>query len=176
MSEQSTPRGTGDGAPEPEPIRWFGTTWVDRKADYRVRRVAVSLGALVAVVAGALLLRFAVSGVQLSDAGALVDALLIGAVALCSAMAAIRSWKIFTEGRRSLTGWMAEDKSLGAVWLIGFVGALAAYFFRSLVEAPGEGVARAAYDQAVAVHQRRRAARGGNDNGSGRPGRKKRRG
>jgi len=172
VSEQSTPRSTPAGAPEPEPIRWFGTTWVDRRADYWVRRVLVALGALVAAAAGAFLLRLGVSGVQLSDAGGLVDGLLIGAIALCSGMAAIRSWKILTEGRQSLTGWMAEDKSLGAVWLIGFVGALAAYFFRSLVEAPGEGLKRAVYDQATATWERRRATR----NGNGRPGPKKRRG
>jgi hypothetical protein len=54
---------------------------------------------------------------------------------------------------------MAEDRSLGAVWLIGSVGALLAYFLRSLVEAPGEGVKRAVYDQARMQYERRRAAK-----------------
>lgn len=130
----------------PEPIRFFGTSWVARGTDYWLRRVAVSLGAMLTVVAGALVLRFAVSGVQLSKSGGFVNGLLLAAIAICSCLAALRNWKIFAEGRDSLEGWMAEDKSLGAVWLIGCVGAVAAYFFRSLVEAPGEGVKRAAWN------------------------------
>ncbi|GAA1069131.1 membrane protein [Kitasatospora arboriphila] len=145
---QRTPGRKPAPGPEPEPIRFFGTTWVDHGGGYWLRRVLVSLGALVCTAAAALVLRFAVAGVTLSDAGRLVDVLLIGAVAICSCLAAIRTWKSLTEGRHTLDGWMAEDRSLGAVWLIGGVGALAAYFFRSLVEAPGEAVHRAAYEKA----------------------------
>ncbi|WP_405012751.1 hypothetical protein [Kitasatospora sp. NBC_01539] len=148
MNEQRSPRKQPPGGPGPEPIRFFGTTWVDHGGGYWLRRVLVSLGALICTAAGALLLRFAVAGVALSDAGRLVDVLLIGAVAICTCLAGIRTWKSLTEGRASLDGWMAEDRSLGAVWLIGGVGALAAYFFRSLVEAPGEAVHRAAYERA----------------------------
>ncbi len=54
---------------------------------------------------------------------------------------------------------MAEDRSLGAVWIIGGVGALLAYFARSLVEAPGEAVRRARYAEAVDRHERRRTGR-----------------
>ncbi|MEV4556717.1 hypothetical protein AB0K51_06935 [Kitasatospora sp. NPDC049285] len=145
-------------APAPEPIRFFGTTWVDRGAAYWLRRVLVSLGALAATLTGALLLRLSVSGVRLSDARA-VTLLLILALGVCTALAAMRTWKILTEGRGALSGWMAEEKSLGGVWLVGFTGALAAYFCRSLVEAPGEGLKRAVYDQESAVWHRRRAAR-----------------
>ncbi|MFG2822564.1 hypothetical protein ACGFX4_24405 [Kitasatospora sp. NPDC048365] len=164
VDEQSTPKTDRDGAPAPEPIRWFGTSWVEHGTDYWLRRVAVALGALIATVAGAFLLRFAVQGVQMSDAGSLVDALLIGGIAVCSAMAGLRNWKILTEGRQSLSGWTA-DRSLGAVWAIGFVGALAAYFLRSLVEAPGEGLQRAVHDQATATWERRRSARNGRSGG-----------
>jgi hypothetical protein len=145
----------------PAPIRFFGTTWVDRGGAYWLRRVAVSLGALVTVVAGAFVLRFAVAGVQLSKSGGFVNYLLIVAIALCSVLAGLRMWKLLAEGRDSLTGWMAEDKSLGAVWLIGCVGAAAAYFVRSLVEAPGEGVQRAAWERTTARAAKRRASRTG---------------
>ncbi|MCX4748302.1 hypothetical protein OG455_22770 [Kitasatospora sp. NBC_01287] len=147
--------------PAPEPIRFFGTTWVDRGAAYRLRRVAVSLGALATTAAGALVLRFAVSGVQLSKAGGLVNWLLVAAIAICSCLAALRTWKLLAEGRDALEGWMAEDKSLGAVWLIGCVGSAAAYFVRSLVEAPGEAVQRAAWERAAARHEKRGASRAG---------------
>ncbi|MGW4893024.1 hypothetical protein ACWEQL_12295 [Kitasatospora sp. NPDC004240] len=169
MSEHPTPAPASSaspapgpsGAPEPEPIRWFGTSWVERGGDYRLRRVLVPVGALLATAAGAFLLRLAVGGVQLSEAGGFVDGLLIAAVAICSCLAGLRTWKVFTEGKEQLTGWMAEDKSLGAVWLIGGVGALFAYFLRSLTEAPGESLKRAAYDRALARHGRRRTGRGG---------------
>ncbi|MGF1429669.1 hypothetical protein [Kitasatospora sp. LaBMicrA B282] len=155
--------------PAPEPIRFFGTTWVDRGGAYWLRRAAVSLGAFLTVVAGGFVLQFAVGGVQMSKAGGLVNVLLLGAIAICSCLAALRTWKILAEGRDSLEGWMAEDKSLGAVWLIGCVGAAAAYFFRSLTEAPGEGVRRAALERATVRHAKREATR------AGRPGKRKKR-
>ncbi|WP_441245484.1 hypothetical protein [Kitasatospora sp. McL0602] len=160
MIEQSAPRSRPAGAPEPEPIRWFGTSWVERGTDYRLRRVVVPIGALVAAAAVAVVLRFGVGGVKISEAGGFVYGLLVAAIAVCSCLAALRMWKLLTEGRDNLTGWMAEDKSLGAVWAIGCVGALLAYFVRSLVEAPGEAVKRASYDQATASYERREAKRG----------------
>jgi hypothetical protein len=149
------------GAPEPEAIRWFGTSWVDRGTGYRLRRVIVPVGALACAVAGALLLRFAVAGVGMSNAGGFVNGLLIAAIAICSCLAALRMWKSLSEGRDALTGWMAEDKSLGAVWMIGSVGAVIAYFVRSLTEAPGEAVLRARHEQALQRYEHRRSARPG---------------
>ncbi|PYC87852.1 hypothetical protein C7C46_02085 [Streptomyces tateyamensis] len=145
----------------PEPVRFFGTTWVTRGGAYWLRRVAVSLGALATTVAGAFVLRFAVGGVRLSKSGGFVDALLVLAIAVCSFLAAVRTWKQLAEGRDSLSGWMAEDRSLGAVWLIGCVGSAAAYFCRSLVEAPGEAVRRAAWERETARAAQRKAARAG---------------
>ncbi|MFG2695083.1 hypothetical protein [Kitasatospora sp. NPDC048407] len=155
-------RTTTEDAPAPEPIRFFGTTWVDRGAAYWLRRVLVPLGALAATAAGALLLRLGVSGVRISGAAPLT-VLLTLAIGICTALAGLRTWKILTEGRESLTGWMAEDKSLAGVWLAGFTGSLAVYFLRSLVEAPGEGLRRAVHDQQTATWQRRRAARAERD-------------
>ncbi|MFE0461049.1 hypothetical protein ACFW1A_17555 [Kitasatospora sp. NPDC058965] len=155
-------------APAPAPIRFFGTSWVTRSGDYWLRRAAVSLGALATTVAGALVLRFAVGGVQLSKSGGFVNGLLVLAIGLCSFLAAVRTWKQLAEGREALTGWMAEDRSLGAVWLIGCVGSAAAYFCRSLVEAPGESVRRAAWERETARSAQRKAAR------TGRPDRRKR--
>ncbi|WP_224281185.1 EamA/RhaT family transporter [Streptomyces sp. LS1784] len=162
MSEQppiSAPASAG--TPEPEPIRFFGTTWLNRDNGYWLRRVGVSAGALAATAAAVLVLRFGVEGVALSDSGGFVNGLLTAAIVVCSMMAVRRTWKVLTEGKDRLTGWMAEDTSLGAVWLIGGAGSLAAYFVRSLVEAPGEGVKRAAYQRAVEQHGKRRAGRSG---------------
>ncbi|MEV7023212.1 EamA/RhaT family transporter [Kitasatospora sp. NPDC093558] len=175
MSEQpptpaQDPAGTPDpAAPRPEPIRWFGTSWVHRDHGYWARRVAVSAGSLVTAAAAAFVLRLAVEGVALSAQGGFLNTLLVLAVAVCSLLAALRTWKVFAEGRDGLTGWMAEDRSLGAVWMIGGVGSLLAYFLRSLTEAPGEGVLRARYERAVEQYEKRRAGRGG------RPGGKRRR-
>ncbi|MFJ9607890.1 hypothetical protein ACIRS1_16270 [Kitasatospora sp. NPDC101176] len=162
------------GAPEPDPIRWFGTSWVERDNGYWLRRVAVSAGALVAAAAGAFALRLGVEGVALSDGGGFLNGLLTAAIAICSLMAALRTWKVLTEGKDRLTGWMTEDRSLGAVWLIGGVGSLLAYFVRSLTEAPGEAVNRAAHERALAQYGKRRADRSGRP-GAGAPGRGKRR-
>ncbi|GHF47148.1 hypothetical protein GCM10018790_25860 [Kitasatospora xanthocidica] len=153
------------GAPEPQPIRWFGTSWLNRDGGYWPRRVAVAVGSLAATAAVVLLLRFGVEGIALSENGTFVNGLLTAAIAVCSMMSVRRTWKLLTEGRDQLTGWMAEDKSLGAVWLIGSAGALAAYFARSLVEAPGEAVRRASYERAVAQYEKRQAGRGGRPDG-----------
>ncbi|MEV7182891.1 EamA/RhaT family transporter [Kitasatospora sp. NPDC093102] len=170
MSEQPPiPAPAPAGTPEPEPIRFFGTSWLNRDNGYWLRRVAVSVGALAATAAAVLVLRFGVEGVALSDSGGFVNGLLTAAIVVCSMMAVRRTWKVLTEGKDQLTGWMAEDTSLGAVWLIGGAGSLAAYFARSLVEAPGEGVKRAAYQRAVEQHGKLRAGR------SGRPGAKRKR-
>ncbi|GAA1386170.1 membrane protein [Kitasatospora putterlickiae] len=162
------------GAPEPEPIRWFGTSWVERDGGYRLRRVLVPVGALLAAAAAALLLRFAVDGIRIAGNGGFLNGLLVAAVAICSLLAALRTWKLLTEGKESLTGWMAEDRSLGVVWVIGGVGALLAYFVRSLREAPGEAVRRAHHERELDRYERRQAGRSGRP-GARTPGRAKRR-
>ena len=148
MSDESAP-------PQPEPIRFFGTSWVARDRGYWPRRIAVSAGALAATVAGALLMRLGVQGVFSSGSGSLVNTLLVGAVLVCTAVAAVRAWNLFGGGRDALTGWMAEDRSTGPMLAIGFVGALAVYFLRSLAEAPGETEKRARHQRALADRARR---------------------
>lgn len=143
-------------APQPEPIRFFGTGWVTHDAAYWLRRVGVSLGALLASGAGAVLMRLGVQGVFVSAAGSLVNTLLVVAVAICTCVAAIRTWALLSKGRASLSGWMADEKSVGPMLLIGFVGMLVAYFLRSLIEAPGEAEKRSRYELALAAHARRR--------------------
>ena len=153
MPDTTAPQRTtrpGGSAPAPEPIRFFGTGWVTHDAGYWLRRVAVSTGALLATCAGGLLMRLGVQGVLVSRSGSLVNLLLVAAVAVCTAVAAVRAWNLFSKGRASLTGWMAEERSTGPMLAIGFVGALAGYFARSLIEAPGEAEKRARYDRATA--------------------------
>ncbi|WP_055585029.1 hypothetical protein [Peterkaempfera griseoplana] len=134
-------------APAPEPVRFFGTTWVDRGAAYRLRRVAFTVGALLALVVGAVLMWLAVTA--LGDSQGLVGALLVVAVLGCSVMAGLRTWRTLVVGRSGLTGWMADDRALTPIMAVGFVGTLAAYAVRSLVEAPGEGLARSRHQAAL---------------------------
>ena len=151
MSDQSAP--PQPESIQPESIRFFGTSWVARDRGYWPRRVAVSAGALAATVAGALLMRLGVQGVFSSGSGSLVNTLLVGAVLVCTAVAAVRAWSLFGGGREA--AWMAEDRSTGPMLAIGFVGALAVYFLRSLAEAPGEAEKRARHQRALADRARR---------------------
>ncbi len=140
-----------DAGPRPEPIRFFGTTWVDRDGGYGLRRAAVALGSLVAAAAGAFVLRFAYQGIAVAS-GAVVRLLFVLALAICTALAFRRTWEGF--GRR--TDAPAEGRSL---MLIGFVGSLLAYFVRSLTEAPGERLRRAEYQAALERHERTKRGR-----------------
>ncbi|WP_182446389.1 hypothetical protein [Streptacidiphilus sp. PB12-B1b] len=150
MSDTRATRPAPGPGPAPEPIRFFGTGWLTHDTGYWLRRVGVSAGALAATCAGALLMRLAVQGVLVARSGSLVDVLLTAAVAVCTVAAAVRSWTLFARGRAALSGWMAEERSVTPMLAIGFVGALAAYFVRSLVEAPGEAEKRARYERAQA--------------------------
>lgn len=144
-------------APQPEPIRFFGSCWVERGTGYWLRRAGTGAGALVAACAGALLMRFGVQGVFMAGVGRGVDLMLVVGVMVCTSVAAVRTWNVFSRGRRSLSGWMADDKAMGPVLVIGFVGLLVAYFLRSLIEAPGEAEKRSRFELATAAHARRRA-------------------
>jgi hypothetical protein len=150
----SQPSTTG---PRPEPIRFFGTTWLDHGNGYAPRRVAVSAGSLAAVVVSCLVLRFAYEGLLIADTGNLVSLLVVGMFAVCSALAFGHTWESFgkrpdPERRASLRGLLS----------IGFVGSLLAYFFRSLTEAPGEKLHRREYEAALARHEKHTSRRTGN--------------
>ncbi|MGW2643244.1 EamA/RhaT family transporter [Streptomyces sp. NPDC001348] len=156
---------TPDGGPRPEPLRFFGTTWVNHDNGYAARRAAAAVGSLAAAVASCLVLRFAYQGLQIAGSGTFVTVLVIAMFAICSALAFGNTWAGFD--RRPDP---ARQASLRGLLAIGFVGSLVAYFFRSLVEAPGEKLHRAEYEEARTRHARRSARRTGN------PSRKRRRG
>lgn len=150
--------------PHPEPIRFFGTTWLDHSGHYGLRRAGVAAGSLALAAASAVLLRTGYQGMALAEVGWLLNVLVVGMFALCTAIAFGREWESFTkrpdpERQQSLRGLMA----------IGFLGVLVAWALRSLSEAPGEGLRRAEYEEAVSQASRRRARR------TGHPGRRAKR-
>lgn len=121
------------------------------------RRIGVAAGALVGAVAGCLVLRFAFEGLAIADIGSFVTVLVVVVFAVCSALSLRRTWQAF--GRR----FDAESQApLRGFLGIGFIGVLLAYFLRSFVEAPGEGLNRAEYEAARAEYARRSARRTGN--------------
>ncbi|CAL9492492.1 hypothetical protein [Streptomyces sp. enrichment culture] len=146
------------GGPQPEPLRFFGTTWVARDGGYGLRRAGVAAGSLAAAVAGAFVLRFAYEGLAIARVGGFVNGLLIVMFAVCTALAFQRTWEGFA--RRPADP--AREEALRSLKAIGFLGALLAYFVRSLFEAPGEKLARAEYETARAQYEKRRTARTGN--------------
>ncbi|MGW0701900.1 hypothetical protein ACWD0A_21785 [Streptomyces sp. NPDC002867] len=153
----STGTGSGTG-PRPEPIRYFGTTWVEHDGGYGLRRAAVGAGALVTAFAAALVLRFAYQGLAIAEVGGFVNVLVVVMFAVCSAIAFRKTWESF--GRRP-TGSASED-SLRSLKAIGFIGSLIAYSLRCLTEAPGEQLRRAEYETALRQYEKRRGSRSGN--------------
>lgn len=145
----------GPGGPRPEPIRFFGTTWLARGGGYALRRAAVCVGSLAAAVGGCFLLRFAFEGLEIAKAGSFVGVLVIVMFAVCSAIAFRKTWEGFSKRPAD----PARDESLRSLKMIGFIGSLTAYFLRSLAEAPGEGLRRGEYETAVTAYERRRTAR-----------------
>ncbi|MFC0602027.1 hypothetical protein [Streptomyces palmae] len=144
--------------PQPEPLRFFGTTWVHHDGGYALRRVGVAAGSLVAAAAGAFVLRLGVQGVAMEQAGSLVDIMLVVVFAMCSLLAFRRTWDGFKRGPGEPRD-EAVEKSMRSIRAIGFIGVLLAYFARSFAEAPGEKLLRAEYDRELAAYERRRAAR-----------------
>ncbi|MCM2580383.1 hypothetical protein [Streptomyces meridianus] len=149
-----------DTGPAPEPLRFFGTTWVERGGTYALRRVVVAAGSLLAAAAGAFLLRLAYEGLAIAAVGGLVSMLVVVMFAACSALAFRRTWEGF--GRRPEPADASVERSMASVRTIGFLGVLLAWFVRCFVEAPGEKLHRAAYDRERELHTRRRVSRAGN--------------
>lgn len=154
--------GTAPG-PQPEPLRFFGTTWVDHDGGYGARRAGVAVGSLVGAAVGCFVLRFAYEGLTIAAVGTLVNALVVVMFAICSAIAFRRTWEGFTRRHDA-----ASQSSTRGLMTIGFVGSLLAYFLRSLSEAPGEKLHRKEYEAAREQYAKRTARRTGN------PSRKKR--
>ncbi|MER8045724.1 hypothetical protein [Streptomyces sp. NPDC094032] len=151
--ENRTPAG-----PQPEEIRFFGTSWVDHSDGYALRRAGVAVGSLLAAVAGCFVLRFAYQGLVIAEVGGFVNMLVVVMFAVCSAIAFRKAWEGF--GRRPAD--QAREDSLRTLKLIGFIGTLLAYFVRSFTEAPGEKLRRTEYEAAVARFEKRRARSTGN--------------
>ncbi|MET9643971.1 hypothetical protein ACFZB6_12850 [Streptomyces syringium] len=147
--------------PQPEPIRFFGTTWVDHDGGYALRRAGVAVGALAAAAAGAFVLRFGYEGLAVAEVGNLVNMLVVVAFAVCSALAFRRTWEGF-QRRPDPAADPAAEKSMRSILMIGFIGSLLAYFFRALREAPGERLHREEYEEARTRYERRRTTRTGN--------------
>ncbi|MEV7276707.1 hypothetical protein [Streptomyces sp. NPDC093111] len=151
--ENRTPAG-----PQPEEIRFFGTSWVDHTDQYALRRVGVAAGSLLAAVAGCFVLRFAYQGLEIAQVGGFVNTLVVVMFAVCSAIAFRKTW----EGFGSRPADPAREQSLRTLKLIGFIGSLLAYFARSFTEAPGEKLRRTEYETALARFEKRRARSAGN--------------
>ncbi|CAL9535415.1 hypothetical protein SUDANB15_04106 [Streptomyces sp. enrichment culture] len=143
--------------PRPEPIRFFGTTWVDHSGGYAARRVGVAVGSLAAAAASCLVLRIAYQGLRIADIGSFVTVLTVVMFATCSALAFRHTWSAFTTRPDP-----DRQASLRGLLTIGFVGSLLAYFFRSLTEAPGEKLHRAEYGKAREEYEKRVTRRSGN--------------
>ncbi|MEU1188171.1 EamA/RhaT family transporter [Streptomyces sp. NPDC005859] len=158
----------GGAGPRPEPLRFFGTTWVNHDPGlqgYAARRIAVSVGSVAAVTGSCLVLRFAYQGIAIADLGSFVTPLVVVMFAVCTALAFRHTWEGFTKRHDP-----DRQASLRGLLAVGFVGSLLAYLFRTLTEAPGEKLHRAEYDAARHRHERRSTRRTGN------PSKKRRRG
>ncbi|AKA05291.1 membrane protein [Streptomyces noursei ZPM] len=149
------------GGPEPDEIRFFGTSWVEHDGGYALRRAGVAVGSLVLAAAGALVLRFAFQGLEIAAVGSFVNVLVVAGFAICSALAFRRTWDGFVR-RPGPAADSGAERSMQSLMLIGFIGTLLAYFCRSLAEAPGEKLRRTEYAAARERYARRRETRAGN--------------
>ncbi|WP_030023590.1 hypothetical protein [Streptomyces monomycini] len=161
MSDE-TPTAPDRSGPEPAPIRFFGTTWVHHDGGYGLRRAGVAIGSLALAAAGAVVLRFAFQGLEIAEVGSFLNALIVACFAVCSAVAFRRTWDRLARPTDAAAADRPVDRSAQSLLLIGFIGSLLAYFCRSLVEAPGEGVRRAEYEAERERYERRRKSRTGN--------------
>ncbi|MET7567857.1 EamA/RhaT family transporter [Streptomyces sp. NPDC005492] len=142
------------GGPRPEPLRFFGTTWVNHDNGYTARRIAAPIASLLIAAVSCLILRFAYQGLQIADVGSLVTLLVIVMFAVCSALSFGHTWEAFKKRPDP-----DRQASLRGLLAIGFVGSLLAYFFRSLTEAPGEQLHRQEYETAVEQYEKRTTRR-----------------
>ncbi|MEX3100356.1 MULTISPECIES: EamA/RhaT family transporter [unclassified Streptomyces] len=162
MSDENGSPDTGDlpdggAGPRPEPLRFFGTTWVNHDDGYTARRIAVAAGSLVVTVAACFVLRFAYEGLAIAAIGRFVTVLLVVMFAGCSALAFGHTWDGFRKRPDP-----ARVSSLRGLLTIGFLGSLVAYTFRAFHEAPGEHLHREEYEAARERHERRAVRRTGN--------------
>ncbi|MFJ8073985.1 hypothetical protein ACIQ7Q_08635 [Streptomyces sp. NPDC096176] len=162
QTENSNAHGqAGTGGPEPEPIRFFGTTWVGHDGGYGLRRAGLAAGSLITAFAAAMVLRLSYQGLAIAEVGSFVNVIVVVMFAVCSAIAFRKTWESFS---RRPDGSRAED-ALRSLKMIGFIGSLIAYFLRCFFEAPGEKLRRAEYETALKQYEKRRSTRSGNPAG-----------
>lgn len=163
-SSASEPPAQSPSEPRPEPIRFYGTRWVDRSGGYRLRRVALFVGALLLTAAGALVLTLGYGGLAGAETPGWLGALVALAFAICTALAFVRQWLRYTRPAPEARGdeARADESAFRSLNVVGFVGVLAAYTLRSAVEAPGERLARASHEEALERHRRLVAKRSRN--------------
>ncbi|CAM5256050.1 EamA/RhaT family transporter [Streptomyces fumanus] len=160
-----TPAGsTPPTGPRPEPIRFFGTSWVGHDHGYTARRIALAAGSLAAAAVACLVLCLAYQGLQIADIGSFVTLLVVVMFAVCSALAFRHTWAGFSSRPDP-----DRQASLRGLLTIGFIGSLLAYAFRCLIEAPGEKLHRTEYEAARARHEKRTTRRSGNPKKRRRP-------
>ncbi|TDC68456.1 hypothetical protein [Streptomyces hainanensis] len=147
-----------ENAPRPEPIRFYGTRWVDRSGGYALRRVLLTGAAGLGAVTGALALWILYAGVA-DGSPTWLGSLVLLALLLCTAIAFTRAWVGYTRPRSPDA---IEESAFRSIKVVGFVGVLLAYGLRGTIEAPGEGLRRADYQAAVARHRRLTGKRSGN--------------
>ncbi|MFB6811980.1 hypothetical protein [Streptomyces sp. NPDC056387] len=154
--------------PQPEPIKFFGTTWVNHDGTYALRRVGMAAASLVTAVAAAMLLRLSYEGLEIGNVGPFLSISVVVLFAIASSIAFAKTWDSFK--RRPAPS--SDEAALKGLKTIGFIGSLIAYFLRCFAEAPGERLRRAEYERATAEFARRRSTRTGNP-AARRPKRKK---
>jgi hypothetical protein len=145
-----------DEAPRPEAIRYYGTSWVDHSGGYALRRVGLGIAALLLAAAGGLLEFLVFAGVG----AAWLQGLAVLALALCSAMAFVRTWGGYA--RPAGDDARVDESAFRSIKVVGFVGVLVAYALRTATEAPGERLRRTGYEAALERHHRTIAKRSRN--------------
>jgi hypothetical protein len=174
MSPQPSHAPAAEGAeevPRPEPIRFYGTSWVDHSRLYGLRRFGLGLGAILLATLGVVALRLSYEGLYIADSASWLTMMLVVAFAICSSVAFTRTWSSF---KRPVPG---DEHVFRSIKAIGFLGLLLAYGLRSAMEAPGEGLRRGQYEAALDQHRKGIGRRSGNParraRGKLRPGRQR---
>ncbi|WP_052847115.1 hypothetical protein [Streptomyces avicenniae] len=152
------PASDADREPAPDPLRFYGTTWVDHSGGYALRRVLLTLGAAVLTLLGILLLWLSVIALTGTDTASWLRSLVILALVLCTAIAFTRAWSGYTRPRPA---GATDESAFRSIKIVGFVGLLLAYAMRSVVEAPGEKLLRLDHEAALERHRRRASRRSG---------------
>ncbi|WP_059010828.1 hypothetical protein [Streptomyces specialis] len=166
QSPQNPHTGAPGDAPRPDPIRFYGTSWVEHTGGYAARRAGLAVATALLTAAGALVLWLGYLGLRNSETAGWLRALVVLAFVICTVMAFMRTWAGYARPADDTV----DESAFRSIKVVGFVGVLLAYLLRTLVEAPGEKLRRMDYDAALDRHRRLTSKRSRN------PARRKRRG